>query len=292
MLLLIIILTSCRQKSQYFLPPTFLGIDHITDQSITLSFDKPVVLSHIDLDSALTLRSNSHHTIFFDNVTVGRHYNLQGTANSGNASVQFSMQFIGLSDTDPALALINELSIIHNKTITDAIELRVLTSGNLAGTTVYIGTPKQHSARYIFGDTPVQAGELIVLHADKTEGHFFAGSPRLGNTREIISLAKDPYSVAYYAIAYENASSAGANSAQAVSFRANLEYLFLHDLWQGSPIDSDNATATRSLSRTTLALQNPESASAWYTTDTRGSSIGRANNTKVFVPKPKARASA
>ncbi|NIZ19742.1 hypothetical protein [Entomospira culicis] len=285
--ILFLILTSCGQKSQYFSPPIFLGIEKITHNSLTLHFDRPVHLSNIVLYSPLTLESVDKNTLFFGNAHVAQPYTLEATASVGVSSLDFSLTFYGIPAEEPIPLVINELSIIHNKKITDAIELRALATGNLAGTTVYLGTPQNYRARYIFADHQVKEGDLLVLHADIPAPFTFDNSPKLGNTREVITIATNPYAPAYFGLAYEKASASETNSSQRQLFLQQWQYLLDQQLWQGDPIDIQYVTATRSLNRRRVPLELPESAVHWYVTGTSGNSIGKTNNPKVHQPKPK-----
>ncbi|NIZ40278.1 hypothetical protein PVA45_01960 [Entomospira entomophila] len=282
-----LILISCSQKSQYFIPPIFLGVQNISHNTLTLHFDQDVTLKDVVITPDLAIENIEYHTIFFQHAQPAQAYTLQARAQSDRTSLQFSLIFWAIPILSPPPLVVNELSIIHNKTITDAIELRAMASGDIIGTTIYLGTPEQFHARYIFPSKRVQAGELIVLHADKQEGFFFPNSPRLSNTREVITIASNPYTIPYYALSYEKSSHPVSTnpSKQKRIFDENLSYIQRHALWSGNPIDSQYVTATRSLNRYPLSIQNPETHDNWYTTVTKGSSIGTINNSSIYQPK-------
>ncbi|NIZ47217.1 hypothetical protein PVA44_01885 [Entomospira nematocerorum] len=281
------ILISCNQKSQYFIPPIFLGVQNISHNTLTLHFDQDVILQDITIIPELTIENIQHHTIFFQQTEPSQPYTLQARAKSSHTSLLFSLVFWAVPKNPPPPLVINELSIIHNKVIVDAIELRALEAGSIVGTTVYLGTPENFHARYIFPNVMVQAGDLIILHADRQTGFFFPDSPRLSNTREVISIAANPYTIPYYAVAYEKIPSSPGNtiSKQKRIFNENLTYIQRHNLWSGDPINSQYVTATRSLNRRFLPINNPETYHAWYTTNTKGSSIGYPNTSDIYQPK-------
>lgn len=283
--MLILIVSGCQIKSQYFSPPIFLGIAHIDANSLTLNFDKPVYLSNIELDSQLNLQNYNQQTVYFSNAKAGYAYTLKATARHGITSSDFALQFWGIPEKKPVSLAINELAIIRSKNLSDAVELRVLESGNLEGTTVYLGTPNYYSARFIFKDYPVQKDELIVLNAYKQENLFFENSPTLSNTRGVVTIASNPYDIPYHGIAYEKISASTTHSTHRRSFQQQLLYLIEHNLWINTPVNTEYITATRTLNRKNVPIKIPDNANNWYITQTKGNTIGTKNNPNVYYPK-------
>ena len=94
----------------------------------------------------------------------GLGYVLTGLVSDGVGNLSsFVLPYWGYND-DPASLVINELLTEGTATHPDAIEFFVGKGGNLAGLTVFIGSPALHELRYVFPACKVLAGEYIILH--------------------------------------------------------------------------------------------------------------------------------
>ena len=84
-------------------------------------------------------------------------------ADEAGNHLRFLAHFHGLNALMPAM-IINEFTTQGSGSHPDLVEIRVLTDGNLAGATLYEGTPTNWEQRYVFPDLDVVAGDYLVVH--------------------------------------------------------------------------------------------------------------------------------
>jgi hypothetical protein len=236
---------------------------------------------------------------------------------AGNLS-SFVLPYWGFN-ADPARLVINELLTEGTASRPDAIEFFVLQGGNLAGLTLFIGSPGLHDLRYVFPACTVAKGEFIILHLkpqglpeeqDELEDVTLSGgidaSPSardfwvrgdpgsLSGKNGVVSLCSSPTGSIMDAVAYSERTSESDTKYSGfgtAAFRDRLGELVACGAWiiQGAnprPEDcarSTGTTSTRTICRSSDSADT-DSAGDWHIVPTRGISLGRPNTDAVHVP--------
>ena len=236
---------------------------------------------------------------------------------AGNLS-SFVLPYWGFN-ADPARLVINELLTEGTASRPDTIEFFVRQGGNLAGLTLFIGSPGLHDLRYVFPACTVAEGEFIILHLkpqglpeeiDELEDQALSGGidaselardfwvpgipGSLSGKNGVISLCDSPTGAIMDAVAYSERTSesdtkyGGFGSA---AFRDRVAEIVACRAWviQGaSPRPEDCARSTGTTSTRTICRSadsaDTDSARDWHVVPTRGISLGRANSDEVHVP--------
>ena len=236
---------------------------------------------------------------------------------AGNLS-SFVLPYWGFN-ADPARLVINELLTEGTASRPDAIEFFVLHGGNLAGLTVFIGSPGLHDMRYVFPACNVAAGEFIILHlkpqglpeevdevedmtlsggidASATARDFWVrGEPgSLSGKNGVVTLCGSPTGAIMDAVAYSERTSESDTKYSGfgtAAFRDRVAEIVAYGAWviQGAtprPEDcarSTGTTSTRTICRSSDSADT-DSAGDWHIVPTRGISLGRPNSDEIHVP--------
>jgi len=236
---------------------------------------------------------------------------------AGNLS-SFVLPYWGFND-NPAGMLVNELLTEGSSSRPDAIELFVHQGGNLAGLTLFIGSPGLHDLRYVFPACLVSAGEFLILHLkpqglaeelDELEDITLSGgidaSPvardfwvrgepgALPGKNGVVTLCSSPTGAIMDAVAYSERTSesdtkyGGFGTA---AFRDRVGEIVSSGAWliQGnSPRPEDCARSTGTTSTRTICRSSDSvdthTAADWHIVPTRGISLGQANSDEIHVP--------
>lgn len=234
---------------------------------------------------------------------------------AGN-STAFVLPFWAYNPRLPRI-VINEALTQGTAAHPDAVELRALEAGNLAGLTFYVGSAAHKSLRFIFPSCEVFAGEFIVLHlkpeglaeeVDEIDDAAASGGLDSSGARDFwyrpgvgalpgengaLSLYRSPTGCVRDALLYsartsESDTKYGGFGTQALYDQARD--LAAAGAWsvEGSvrPEDaarSEGATSTRTLCRSSDS-QDTESAADWHVVPTKGSSLGTINTDSVYAP--------
>jgi hypothetical protein len=236
---------------------------------------------------------------------------------SGNLS-SFVLPYWGFN-ADPAGLVINELLTEGSSTRPDAMELFVHEGGNLAGLTLFIGSPGLHDLRYVFPACSVDKGEFIILHL-KPQGlpeevdelddvtlsggldssavardFWVRGEPgALSGKNGVVTLSVSPTGGMMDAVAYSERTSESDTKYDGFGtavFRDRVAEIAASGAWaiQGvkpAPEDCARSTGTTSTRTICRSSQSADSNSGpdWHIVPTKGISLGTANSDEVYVP--------
>ncbi len=282
--LLTLLLLSCQPIQPTLVLPQLQSVASPQQGTLALTFDVEVQLEIIELDPRLTLIACDPRSIQYEGGEPGTLYALQAKAKKGLASLRFNTYFYD-TNPSPATVQLNEIAIIHDKTRSNAVELLVTGSGNMGGITLLVGHNPDEAPRFVFPSKEVHQGQYLVVDVRTLQGEFhFAEAPGIPNTRGIIALMNSPYGPINQVFVYERSDRQDSASSQKDQFDTWHAKLEAQELWHGTPFDNRYVTATRSANRVAGRLP-PYYAGDWYTTITKGLSLGQPNNPERFKPK-------
>ncbi|MBN2617711.1 MAG: hypothetical protein JXR64_05300 [Spirochaetales bacterium] len=175
-ILLTILITSCDSfvEDKYIpgdlTPPALVSISAISKDSIKIVSNENIFLNSSSFCSNNGLEiidfiENGHEiTIKFNSeLTPGNKYSAEyKILDSVGNSLWFIAEIYGYNSNLPKI-LINEFIVKGTKTNPNKIELYVISSGNMAGITIYNGTKESNDYSFIFPDMDVNEGEYIVI---------------------------------------------------------------------------------------------------------------------------------
>lgn len=202
---------------------------------------------------------------------------------AGNSS-SFKVTVWGFND-NPASVLINEFT---TRGSTDKVELKVLSSGSLAGYTIYAGTPVNYDSMFIFPDINVAKGDFVVLYwSEEYPGgplpsiSFLSGSndnPTSNNGAIVLTKSPAQGSEVIDAVLYSSFESSqyGGWGTKSAYERASW---VMKENWSGEAVNCSTSTATRSISRIS---GDTDTSSDWYITVTSGATFGAANTSEAY----------
>ncbi|MDX9959021.1 MAG: hypothetical protein RBT68_11325 [Spirochaetia bacterium] len=236
---------------------------------------------------------------------------------AGNLS-SFVLPYWGFN-ADPARLVINELLTEGSSTRPDALELFVHQAGNLAGLTLFIGSPGLYDLRYVFPACTVAQGEFIILHlkpqalpeeldeldditvsggldASSVARDFWASDEpgSLSGKNGVVVLSVSPTGGIMDAVAYSERTSESDTKYDGFGtavFRDRVAGIVAYEAWaiQGlkpAPEDcarSTGTTSTRTICRSSQSVDS-DSGPDWHIVPTKGISLGTANSDAVYVP--------
>lgn len=282
----------------------------ITPETVAVSDALGSVAARVEKTSVLV--ETEHQSV------PGTEYTLEGRVEDGAGnSTTFVAAFYGFNAEVPEV-VINELTTQGSAGKPDVVELYLKSGGNLGGLTLYEGTPGEWETRYVFPAMELPAGAYVVIHyrpeaiaeevtetddpaesggIDATEEAWdvwIPGGDGLTGNNGAVSLAEQPFGRIIDAVLYSNrTSSSDADYRGFGSSRmlAQAEELFGAGAWSASgeaiapedAVDSEDSTATRSISRSSESADTDASVD-WHITPTRGATFGAVNADEVYVP--------
>ncbi len=191
----------------------------------------------------------------------------------------------------PAALLINEFTTKGTEANPDRVELLVAGRGNLAGLTLYVGTPTLSDDSYTFGDRWVERGEYLVVCFQEGDQEGCYDSYSLSglsanNGALTLTLTPEWESPILDAVVWGNMSTTTYDGFGSERLQAQVAELYRAGHWSGQrssdSINSTYSTATRSFCRYKAVDTN--SSDDWYICDTRKSSFGKPNSEQVYTP--------
>jgi hypothetical protein len=249
----------------------------------------------------------------------GASYSLEGTVlDACGNSTSFVLPFWGYNPRLPVV-LINEALTQGSSTHPDAVELAILSTGNLAGLTFRVGSAGYSVLRYILPSCEAAAGEFVVLHLkpqgiavevdeladtgasgglDASNGGrdfwYRGGDGALSGENGAVSLYGSPTGMLVDALLYSSRTSASDTKYAGFGSQALLDQatdIVAAGGWKtaGGAVSPEDAaasgctTATRTLCRSSASADTDSSAD-WHVVPTRGSSLGAANSDEVYSP--------
>jgi len=331
--LILLIFSSCAPGSDSngppfsvdLLPPELQSADNPDAVSLRFIFDEAVNPGpdEITIQPPLTVRSveaegNTLKITFDSEQLIGESYTAGVTVsdNSGN-TLSFLFRFTGWNPRVPGI-LINEINPRGSGNNPDCIELYTLSSGNLGGLCLKVGTENRYSGKILFPAVEINRGDYLLIHtksegipeeineieninvsggllaSDEARDFWVAGSPGLPGNNGAVTLFRREGGKVIDAVLWSDRCD---NSEDEKMGWTSEGFIFATDLaeaeaWKtgiaaipcpSEAVDVSLSTATRSLCRNT-APQDRDTASDWHTVPTRGQTFGRENTDEVYIP--------
>ncbi|MDA3810364.1 MAG: hypothetical protein PF518_08550 [Spirochaetaceae bacterium] len=305
-------------------PPVLKSVEIENSRSLSIFFDEPVSFNPADYisDPGLEIEtwniSETSITLHFkENQTPGKLYICRSDVSdeSGN-TLSFIIRYYGWNPNIPEL-LINEFNPEGSGNNPDTIELFVLTDGNVAGASIFIGSKNEYRDYYILPDLNVLAGDYIIIHmrpeglsgeinetTDKavSTGKLYSdsawdlwvdGDKPLSGKNGAISLYTNPFGKMIDVVVYSNRLSADSEDYlgwTSTTIKMIEELSFMNE-WNNTDgfirpedaVNSDGTTGTRSICRNSISFDN-NSRENWHIVPTGEKSFGIANSDNIYEP--------
>ncbi len=317
-------LEDLREKLEPDLKPPVLLAWRARGLGLELDFDEPPVcgpeqvrsVPELQLSEVLAEANRLRLTCLAQD--PGQRYLLEMEVRDARGNLlELAVELYGHNSSAPSL-LINEFTTQGSDTHPDVVELFAASGGNMAGLTLYQGTPASWDSRLVFPGFEVRAGDFLLVHfkpqglpeeldetgdpglsggldASPTAYDFWVpGGSGLSGNNGVLSLYDRPGGELRDGVLYSNRTSAsdslyrGFGSATTL---ARAEELALEGGWvaaqdQIRPEDAVNpegSTATRSLCRGSDS-RDSGTAADWHIVPTRGFTFGTVNSDERYVP--------
>lgn len=305
--------------------PPVLTQTSVTDCcTVCLRFDEPALLQEETLAIAPELSvtgisaAETCVTIATGDQRPGIRYSIQASAvdDRGN-STSFVAAFYGFNSSIPQV-LINEFTTQGSSRHPDMVELAVQSDGNMAGLSLYQGTPGTWTDRLVFPSFEVAAGDFIVVHfrpqgtpeevdeilakdasggLDATDTAYDFWLPEgtgISGNNGVLSLYDSPNGTILDGVLYSNRTSSSDTKYGGFGRRSTLERadeLVRDGGWRGSAdrvrpedaVNPESSTSTRSICRDNRSTDT-DSKADWHIVPTRGATFGAPNSDEVYSP--------
>jgi len=273
---------------------------------VSFAFNKPVFINEARFDPPVTLAESYWeegilHLVTEELLEAGEEYWLDAIIrdDAGNLASML-VNFYGLNENMPEL-LINEFVARGSGNNPDFVELRMMSSGNLGGITVYNGSPSQWTSRVVLPTEEVAAGDLIVIHFREGRREIpgvlnihVPDGTGLPTTSGGITVTAFPDGPLLNAVLWSDRTYDPASDRRGFGTAAQLrifEEVVALGGWSvrgdyvvpDDGIDPDGHTATRSINRYNDG-RNTDSPADWYIVATSEASPGQQNS--VILHKP------
>ena len=306
------------------LPPTVVKSEVLNEHLIRFTFSEPASgqPEGIHIEPPLPVESikpdgNSILVRFAEAQKIAQDYvmRLKVSDKAGN-SLSFLYKFSGWNPRVPKI-LINELSPRGSKTRPDAVELLVMSPGNIGGMVFTVGTEEKAKGKFVMPLVEVQSGDFIVMHTkpqgipaevNETDAVNVSGGRLAVDTARDFWMAEAPGLPGNNGAAVLYARRGGrVVDAVIWSSRADKpddEYLgwtresfqwasslAAAGAWESSgeavlpsqAVQPEGSTSTRSICRGTDA-EDTDTRADWHIVPTRGASFGAPNTDAVHQP--------
>jgi len=282
-------------------PPVLLSVKSVASSIVRIDFDEPVKVYGNSFEPFVARSDGKSVYVTLDSsLQAGVKADLKGRVQDyyGNTT-GFSVGVWGYNPSVPSL-VINEFTTKRDTRNQDRTELFAMTGGNLAGVTLYCGTPDDYDAKFMFPDAEVRKGDYVVVWWVKDDypedridspGADFAAkcskTPSDNNGVLVLTDSPSPGATILDAVVYSDfgESADGFGTAKA---RDRAMWVVSSGAWTGDAIDSSYSTATRSMSRKTPnssgAVLDTNTCSDWYITCSGGATFGTANTSEPYSP--------
>ncbi|MBI9099621.1 MAG: hypothetical protein JEY91_14170 [Spirochaetaceae bacterium] len=329
---IIILFISCREpfnNENSFLnidlhPPVLQNIEINRGDSLTITFDEPVLFSGNDYkcDPALplekwTTEENSIIFYFLEQQIPGKMYKFRSIVSDSKGNLlSFIFHYYGWNPERPPL-LINEFNPEGSGNNPDTIELYAVGPGNTAGVTLYLGTADNFSEEYILPSLDILQGDYIIIHMrpEGTEGDISETKDKTASTGKlssdlawdlwvdgdkpisgkngVISLYTNPFGEIIDAVAYSNRITADSEDYHGwtASTIGMIEELSFLSAWKNTDgfIRPEDAVNSEGTTGTRSIGRNSLSGdsnnkSDWHIVPTGEKSFGQANSDNVYIP--------
>lgn len=307
------------------LPPTVIKSEVVDERRIRFTFDEPAAgePEGVHIEPSLPVESvkpegNTILVSFAEAQKIAENYvmRLKVKDKAGN-SLSFLYKFSGWNPRVPRI-LINELTPRGSKAKPDAVELLVMSEGNIGGVVFTVGVEGDAKGEFVFPLVEVKSGDFIVMHTkpqgipeevNETAGINVSGGRLATDTARDFWMPEAPGLPGNNGAAVLYSRRRGkVLDAVIWSSRADNpddEYLgwtresfkwasalAASGAWQSSgeavlpseAVQAEGSTATRSICRGTDA-NDTDTPSDWHIVPTRGASFGAANTDDIYRPK-------
>lgn len=331
-LLILAVITACGPiPDQYALlpddlnPPVFISARTASRETLVLRFNEGVHLFQDTLTvtpeltlSHLEKEENRVVITFLGEQLPGKEYIISSVVrdDTGNTT-SFTSPFYGYNP-DRANLLINEFTTQGSASHPDVIELIALTGGNIAGISVYEGTPGNWDNRIILPELWVDEGDFLLIHckpegipeeinettntlesggldaSDSAYDFWVPGGSGLSGNNGVLTVSEYPGGPVMDGVLYSNRTSAsdenyrGFGSAKTMD---RADELYAAGEWTAAgdliapedAVNPEDSTATRSICRGT-DRGDTNSAADWHIVPTSGYTFGGENSDEVYEP--------
>lgn len=308
-----------------FHPPRILSVETVDDNTIELSFDKEATLipgrwrMSPDLGEPEAVVSGTRLLLSFPEPTVaGTEYVVHaGVQDAQGNSLEFMARLFGHNAHPPDL-LINELNPRASTTNPERVELFARSAGNLAGVTLYNGSPSDYNSRFVFPSVEIEAGDYIVLHfrpegtpeevnetiakdesggaraVDHAWDYWVAEGGGLPSNNGVVALYRTPRGRIMDAVIWSNRTSESDQLYRGFGTRRMMDWVdevvgdggWVISGYEAAPEDAVNpegSTATRSIGRNSHS-EDTDTLYDWHIVPTSGASFGGPNSDEVHTP--------
>lgn len=325
-------------KPEDITPPAVVAWAMSSETTLTIQFNESVTIQDqaIMIQQEVQTSQNKSGTVIICTDTVlenngttlniqlpssleaGRQYSVSGSVqDSYGNSILFVLPFWGFNPHVPKL-LISELVTQGSSTHPDAIELFAVSGGNLAGITVFIGSPSLYSYNYSFPACYIAQGEYIVLHLkpqgipeeiDETNSITASGgldasatgrdfwskdtSGALPGTNGAVTICSNPLGYCIDAVIYSDRTSASDTNYKGFGTSNLLAQVqeIVNGSWWSMPDGikpegaacSAGTTSTRTLCRWSNQPDTNTNID-WHVVPTKGLTLGGPNKDETYVP--------
>ena len=325
-------------KPEDITPPAVVAWGMNNESKLTIQFNEPVTIQGhaVTIQQELQGTQNQSSTVIICTDTMlennsttlnillpllleaGKQYSVSGTVEDtyGN-SILFVLPFWGYNPDVPKL-LISELLTQGSSTHPDAIELFAASGGNLAGVTIFIGSPSQYSYKYSFPACQIAQGEYIVLHlkpqgipeeideigsitisggldASPTGRDFWSKgtSGALPGANGAVTIFSNPLGYCIDAVIYSDRTSASDTAYKGFgtsSLLNQVQEIVNSNSWSmpdGIKPEAAACSAGTTSTRTLCRWSNQSDTNTnidWHVVPTKGSTLGGPNRDETYVP--------
>ena len=308
-----------------FQPPVLDTFEVISDTELRFNFNKPACL----VAESLTITPYLEISSIEDGTTTmlltlsspqkeGTEYIIEMMAeDERHNTLNLCIPFYGYNPRVPGL-LINEFTTQGSSSHPDIVELFALSSGSLAGVTLYEGLAEDWEQKMVLPACEIDEGDFILVHfkpqgipeeINETEDTSLSGgldaSPDafdfwvdfgsgLSGNNGVITLCSNPMGSMIDAVLYSNRTSMsdekyrGFGSVRVME-RADLLAETGSWVYSGEAIapedgiNPEESTATRSMCRDSVSSDS-NSKDDWHIVPTSTSSFGSANSDDIYLP--------
>ena len=274
-------------------PPVLLAVNSIASSIVRLDFDEQVKVYGKSF-SPFSARADgkSVYVTLNSSLKGGTRSQLTGRVQDfyGNTT-GLELSVWGYNPDLPKV-VINEFVSKGTDDNPDRVELLMLTSGNLAGMSLYSGIPDNYDAIYVFQDIVVNKGDLVVVafvdeesEQDSSKADYFCVSEkRLPNDNGVLVLSSSPSAgaqlldVVVYSKYRDGEEYFGTNAS-----KEKVAWARANGTWDGPAIDSTNSTSKRSMARI-LGCDDTDTLTDWYIANyaRKEDGFGKINDAKAY----------
>jgi len=305
-------------------PPALVNVCSISPTEIEITFDEQctAMVEGLQIHPELAIsRVNTREKAIILTVspqTPGNEYTMEAVVeDAGGNSLSFMARVYGYNPSIPEL-LINEFTTRGTGNHPDVVELRILSTGNMGGLTLYQGTPDNWRDRLIFPPFAVAEDDFIIIHfrpeglpeeineteamdlsggldaSDDAFDFWIAEGSGISGNNGVISLYKQPGGLIIDGVLYSNRTSESDTAYRGFGTLDALEradelaadhgwIISLELVRPEDAVSPEGSTGTRSICRSSLSTDT-DTLTDWHIVPTRGATFGYINSDEIYIP--------